>query len=232
MRKVMKLSIQFYFMIILIMIANIQPLEAKIITDSTGDIVHILDNSYVSVGNDHPEIDITSLEITSEDIYLTLSSAPNTIQYRRYEVEIYWSEIVEERGFNFYKNKTKCIFDYEDEKSETWVYNSEGTQIVHSTVSYASRDGNVIHWPISIEMGEPNSHEYFFDPNNPKTVFVKTTYSETLEIAYPTGTIEEWFDFYPDESQAYYEVAPLKGIYLGLLGILVIMPFIRKYKKK
>ncbi len=72
----------------------------------------------------------------------------------------------------------------------------------------------------------------FEDVTNPASVFVKTIYSVTLEIAYPTGTVEEWIDYYPDDSQTYYtEKISLNGIYLGLISLLLVLPMLKRYKK-
>lgn len=164
-------------------------MNAVVLTDSTEDVIHVIDDTFQSIGDVHPEIDIVSVEITSDYLYLTLKSAPNTVEYRRYLVEIYWDDVVEERGFNFYKNQTKCYFDSENHYSETKVYVGT-TAIATMGDSGAIRDGNLITWPIHTDDSDPMVDVTYFDVNNPATIFILTIYSETLDVPFPTGPIE------------------------------------------
>lgn len=206
-----------------------------ILTDATEDVMHVIDDNFQSIGDVHPEIDIVSVEITTNNLYLTLKAAPNTVEYRRYLVEIYWDEVVEERGFNFYKNQTKCYFDSENHYSETKVYVGT-TQIAGMHDPGAIRAGNVITWPIHIQDDDPMVDLTYFDAHNPATVFILTIYSETLDVPFPTGSIEEYFDFYPDDSQTYYTpttTSTAKINAIELVGFsLIIAAIIIRYKKR
>lgn len=222
-----KNNINHFFVIFLALIcatSSIQRTSAVVLNDGANDILHIVDDVYQGTVNVHDEIDIDSIEITTTHVYLTLQEAPNTVEFRRYSIEIYWDDIVEERGFNFYKNQTKCVFDNEDHYSDSKAWNAQNEQVSGSYDPGALRSGNVITFPIHTEP--------FMNKYNPKTVFVKTIYSETLEIAYPNGTIEEWIDYYPDESQTYSDTADLAFIGVTITSLVTAVILIKAKKKK
>lgn len=194
------------------------------LNDGANDILHLIDDVYQETVSEHDEIDIDSFEITTSHVYLTLHATLNTLEFRRYSIEIYWDDVVEDRGFNFYKNQTKCTLDFETNYFESKAWNSQNDSVAsaHGTGG-AIQNGNIITWPIETSM--------FADPLNPTTIFVKTIYSETLEIVFPTGVIEEWIDYYPDNSQTYSESAGysfLGIITTSLIALIIIIRFRKK----
>ncbi len=73
-----KIEILTIMVIVILLSLNTYSSQAAMYSDSSADVLHILNNTYQSIGSEHPEIDIVSLEITSSHVYLTLQSAPNT----------------------------------------------------------------------------------------------------------------------------------------------------------
>ena len=144
-----------------------------------------------------------------------------------YELEyIYWNEVVTERGSYDNKNHTKCIYDYSEHSSDTKIYRSTGGSASFRSSS-AIRIGTTITWDIDLVPTEYIS--------NPATVFVETIYSETLYIYNPPSPIEEYFDFYPDDSLTYYtqEKTGTEMPILAFFGFSIItFVIIKKYRKK
>ena len=221
-RKYVSLLI-FLILLVFYSTASVRETNALILNDDANDILHIIDDVYQGTADVHDEIDIDSLEITTTHVYLTLHAAPNTVEFRRYSIEIYWNDVVEERGFNFYKNQTKCLFDNENHYSETKVYNYLNQQVFSSYDPGALRSGNVITFSVDTYN--------FTNPLNPTTVFIKTIYSETLEIVFPTGIIEEWIDYYPDDSQTYSVKAGFPFIGLTISSLVTIVVLLKVKKK-
>ena len=174
--------------------------------DSTGDVIHVIDGNFQSIGAEHPEIDFYAIAIDENYIYLHLKTAPPTDNHKRYLIEIYWDEVVTERGLNDNINQTKCYYDSIDSNSTTKIFFEGGGNNTYISLT-ASRTNHIIKWHIL-----PVT---YVDIQNPATVFIETIYSETLDIPNPNGTIEEYFDFYPDDSQTYF-TQPAIGLEIPL----------------
>ncbi|MHA1122822.1 MAG: hypothetical protein ACTSPC_08495 [Candidatus Heimdallarchaeota archaeon] len=213
------------FLLSLIASQNVQ-ISAGSFLDSTDDVIHVIDGTYQSIGAMYPEIDIFAIAFDENYIYLYLKTAPTTDDHKRYLIEIYWDQVVTERGLNDNINQTKCYYDSNDYNATTKCFIEGGGN--QTFISFtASRTNHIIKWGIGLI-----PDEYI---HNPATVFIKSIYSETLDIPNPNGTIEEYFDFYPDDSQTYYTQATIDvempiSTFFGFS--IIILVIIKRYRKK
>ncbi|MHA1747446.1 MAG: hypothetical protein ACTSYF_02240 [Promethearchaeota archaeon] len=216
-----------FFIFIMLFSTKLQLTEGKIYTDPEGDVMLIEDGVYQEHTTLRNDMDIISFEITPTAVYLTLKDDVYTKDYRRYSIEIYWNDIVEDRGFNFYKNQTKCLYDFGDAYSQSIAYNSEGDQIARSTHHTATVTANRIYWPISTDM-------FYLTIINPVTVFVVTIYSETFGMPTPLGNGQEFYDYYPDDSQTFYILPVESGFPLifPLIGFSIIFFIVIRFRKR
>lgn len=213
------------FSLSLIASHNMQ-ISAGSFLDSTDDVIHVVDGNYQSIGAEHSEIDIFAIAIDVNYIYLYLKTAPTTDDNKSYLIEIYWDQVVTERGLNNNTNQTKCYYDSYNHNSTTKLFFEAGGSSTYISLT-AIRVNHIIKWNI-LPIPYVNIH-------NPATVFIQTIYSETLDIPNPNGTIDEYFDFYPDDSQTYSTQATIDveipiSTFFGFS--IIILVIIKKYRKK
>ncbi|MHA1308864.1 MAG: hypothetical protein ACTSQN_16425, partial [Candidatus Heimdallarchaeota archaeon] len=142
-----KRTIPILFIILTLVISTkLQLVEGKIYADPEDDVLFVVDGVYQEHTSIRGDLDIISLEITISNIYLTLKDDLYSRDHRRYSVEIYWDDVVEERGYNVGKNQTRCLYDYDDDYTESFSYDSEGELTGSYSIHHSSVSGNRITW--------------------------------------------------------------------------------------
>ncbi|MBN1327841.1 MAG: hypothetical protein JXA54_00075 [Candidatus Heimdallarchaeota archaeon] len=194
--------------------------ESVTYNDSENDVLYFLDGEYIKIVREFDEIDILSIEISVDHVRLNVAAEITFIVERAYEVLIYWDDIVT-RDTSLTKNNTRCYLDSYGPYSITKTYNSTGHLLSITSGNYCFWNAYVL-WEINTS--------YLTSPLSPATVFAYT-YNKKITMSATTLLLEEWCDFYPNNSHTFdLETLNIKIPFFFIASIMTISLYTIKRK--
>ncbi|NHJ84469.1 MAG: hypothetical protein FK734_03355 [Asgard group archaeon] len=206
----------------ILLLSNTQLALGVELEDSKRDILHFYNGQYIETGADYGEIDITLIEITEQEVKMTFREDYVEMTNHEYEVLIFWDSYAT-RYADLTINHTKCFVNQYSAETETILFNSSGIEIFRDEDVSFSSAGLTLTW-------EFNS-TFVQNPSTPTAIYAMSRlYSYQYEIT--ATNLEEWFDFYPNDSHTFSIEALDWNFTYGIIVFIGAITILKIRKKK
>ena len=221
-QKNLVVILSIFFILYILLLSNTQLTLGIEFEDSKRDVMNFYNGQYMRVVSDFGDIDIILLEVSELEVKMTIRDDLADDTNHEFEVLIFWDNIAT-RYSELTINYTKCYTDQYGTDTETVLFNSSGVEILRDEdVSY-TYVGKVHTWEINTTLVQ--------DPSTPASVYAMShLYSYQYETT--ATNLEEWFDFYPNDSHTFSIDTLDWNFTYGLIVVIGVIALQKIRKKK